>query len=133
MVKLIKLKSNGDLRGELVVLEGNKEIPFDIARVFYMYNTTNDISRGNHANWNSEFVFICVNGSLKVKTYDGKNEENFILDKRDEALYLPKLVWKEMYDFSEDAVLLVLSNCKYDKAEYINDKKRYEEIVKNYE
>ncbi len=121
MAELIQLQERGDARGKLVVVEGLQQIPFEIARIFYIYDTSGDVDRGNHANRNSRFAFVCLKGSVKIDSCDGKNQESYTLDHPTQVLVMDKMVWKKMYAFSEDAVLLVLSDCKYDAAEYIND------------
>ena len=109
-----------DKQGKLVAIEAFKDVPFEIKRVFYIYGTANDAIRGQHANRKSEFVLINLRGSCKVRVYNGHNEECiFDLDKPTMGLYIPKLVWKDMYDFSDDSILLVLSSEFYDKEEYI--------------
>ncbi|MFF2912162.1 sugar 3,4-ketoisomerase [Paenibacillus sp. NPDC057934] len=119
--KIINFKENGDNRGKLVVVEGMKDIPFDIKRVFYIYGSDPDVVRGQHANRETEFVLINVSGSSKVRVSDGKNESVFILDKPHTGIYLPKMLWKDMYDFSSDSILLVLASEHYDGSEYIRD------------
>lgn len=125
--KMIEFKENGDERGRLVVVEGMKDIPFEIKRIFYIYGSDGDVIRGQHANRESEFVLINVCGSSKVKVYDGKNEEIFVLDKPHTGIYLPKMVWKDMYDFSKDSILLVLASEVYKPDEYIRD---FNEFIK---
>lgn len=131
MYKILTLKDLGDERGKLVVVEGEKDIPFEIKRVFYIYGSDSTVIRGQHANLNSEFVLINVAGKSKVKVTNGKDEAIIDLDKPMKGVYLPKMVWKEMYDFSPDSVLLVLTNTYYDAKEYIRDYKDYLNIVKN--
>lgn len=121
----------GDTNGRLIAIESSKHIPFDIKRIFYIYGTQPNVIRGQHANRNSEFVLINVAGSCKVKLFDGQNEEIVVLDKPNIGLYIPKMIWKDMYDFSENAVLLVLSNCVYDPNEYIRDINDYKLIMEN--
>ena len=106
----------------LIAIEANKDIPFEVKRIFYIYGTDNSAIRGQHANRKSEFVLVSVCGSCKVKTDDGHgNQEYFNLDSPTEGLYIPKLVWKDMYDFSPDCVLVCFSSEKYDSNEYIRD------------
>ena len=95
--------------------------------MFYIYGSDADVIRGRHANYNSEFVLINVAGTSKVKVDDGTNQKVFDLDRPHIGIYLPKLVWKDMYDFSEDSVLLVLASEHYDNNEYIRD---YDEYLK---
>ena len=130
MYRLVEFKDLGDERGKLVVIEGEKDIPFAIKRVFYIYGSDSTVVRGQHANKNSEFVLINVSGSSKVKVTDGHREEIVELNKPMHGLYLPKMVWKEMYDFSPDSVLLVLSNTHYDGSEYIRNYEDYLKIIK---
>ena len=124
-VKEIKFNVNGDERGKQVVAESLKDIPFKIARIFYIFASDADVVRGCHANRRSEFVLINVNGTSKVKVMDGKNEMIYLLDKPYKGLYLPKMLWKVMYDFSPDSVLLTLASEPYDSKEYIRDYREY--------
>ena len=120
--RLLQFKEYGDERGNLVVAEGDgMDIPFDIKRVFYMYGSDPDIIRGQHANRQTEFVLINVSGSSKVLVDDGQTKEVVTLDKPRMGLYLGKMIWKEMYDFSADSVLLVLASRHYEEQEYIRN------------
>lgn len=119
--KIIDFKELGDLRGKLVVVEGMKDIPFEIKRIFYIYGTRPDVIRGQHANKISRFILINLSGECKVKVNDGKNEEVFILNKPNQGIYLDRMVWKDMYDFSDDSILLALSDSEYINDEYIKD------------
>lgn len=125
--KLIDMKVFGDERGHLVSFEKENNCPFDINRSFYIFDTKPGIARGAHANRNSEFLMIPINGSCKVKIDDGKTQEIVDLNTPKQGLYLDKMLWKEMYDFSYNAILLVLTNTYYDEKEYIRD---YEEFLK---
>ena len=126
-VKMLSFKQNGDERGHLVVIEGNKDVPFDIKRIFYIYGSDPNVIRGQHANRETEFVLVNVAGKSKVKVYDGKGTEAiFILNRPHTGIYLPTMVWKDMYDFSEDSVLLVLASEAYNPNEYIRN---YDEFV----
>ncbi|GAA6323877.1 FdtA/QdtA family cupin domain-containing protein [Fusobacterium ulcerans] len=119
--KIIDFKELGDLRGKLVVVEGMKDIPFEIKRIFYIYGIRPDVIRGQHANKISRFILINLSGECKVKVNDGKNEEVFILNKPNQGIYLDRMVWKDMYDFSDDSILLALSDSEYVSDEYIKD------------
>lgn len=129
--KEIQFPEHGDIRGNLVVIEGNKNIPFEIKRIFYMYGSDKMVVRGQHANRKSEFVMINVKGSSKIRIDDGNESKVVTLDDPCKGVYIKKMVWKDMYDFSEDAVLLVLSNECYDAEEYIRDYEEYLTEVKN--
>jgi dTDP-4-dehydrorhamnose 3,5-epimerase-like enzyme len=128
LAKMLEFSQKGDERGHLVVLEGNQDVPFDIKRIFYIYGSDRNVVRGQHANKNSEFVLINVAGTSKVKVKDGKgNETIYSLNRPHTGIYLPKMVWKDMYDFSEDSVLLCLASEHYDPNEYIRD---YDEFLR---
>lgn len=130
--KMLAFEEKGDERGHLVIVEGNKDIPFDIKRVFYIYGSDKGVIRGNHANFNTEFVLINVAGTSKVRVDDGTSQKIFNLDRPHVGIYLPKLVWKDMYDFSEDSVLLVLASEYYDANEYIREYDEYLKIMKEH-
>lgn len=121
-VTLLEFQQHGDERGHLVVIEGQKDVPFDIKRMFYMYGSDPNVVRGQHANLKTEFVLVNVAGSSRVRVADGKgNETVFSLNRPHTGIYLPAMIWKDMYDFSADSVLLVLASERYDPAEYIRD------------
>lgn len=124
--KIIEFKDLGDERGKLVVVEGTKDIPFAIQRVFYIYGSDCSVVRGQHANRKSEFVLINVAGKSKVKIDDGNRQKVVELNRPMMGMYIPQMVWKDMYDFSEDSVLLCLASTHYDGTEYIRN---YEEYV----
>lgn len=125
--QMLEFPECGDERGHLVVVEGMEDIRFDIKRIFYIYGSEASIVRGQHANRKSEFVLINVSGQSKVRVKDGKgNEAVFVLNRPHTGIYLPKMMWKDMYDFSEDSVLLCLASEHYDAEEYIRD---YDEFV----
>ena len=127
-VRMLEFPQHGDQRGHLVVVEGEKDIPFIVKRVFYMYGSDPDVVRGQHANRRTEFVLINVAGTSKVRVKDGLgNEAIFSLNRPHTGIYLPKMVWKDMFDFSADSILLVLASEHYDGEEYIRD---YNSFVK---
>lgn len=127
----LKFKELGDVRGGMVVVEGMKDIPFEIQRAFYIYGSDSTVIRGQHANRASEFVLINVSGSSKVLIDNGQRKTVVELDKPHKGLYLNKMIWKDMYDFSPDSVLLVLTNTKYDGSEYIRNYEDYLTEVAN--
>lgn len=124
--RILNFKELGDDQGNLVAIEDNKEVPFDIKRVFYLYGTNKTMVRGKHANRNSQFVLINVAGSSKVRICYGDNDTEIIsLSKPRMGIYIPRMVWKEMYDFSVDSVILCLTDTHYDPEEYIRDYSQY--------
>ncbi|MBR6094018.1 MAG: WxcM-like domain-containing protein [Lachnospiraceae bacterium] len=127
-IKIIEFADFGDERGNLVVIEGDgMDIPFDIKRVFYIYGSDSEVVRGSHANRESEFLLVNVSGTSKVRVDNGSEEMIVELNRPRMGLYIPSMLWKDMYDFSADSVLLVLSSRHYDGNEYIRD---YEEYLK---
>ncbi|MGN0249293.1 MAG: sugar 3,4-ketoisomerase [Lachnospiraceae bacterium] len=134
LYEIINFKEYGDERGNLVVAEGDgMDVPFAIKRVFYMYGSDDEVIRGQHANRKTEFVLINVSGTSKVKVDNGYETEIIELNKPRMGLYLKTMVWKDMYDFSPDSVLLVLASEHYDGEEYIRDYEEFLKEVKQYE
>lgn len=134
--KIIEFTDLGDERGNLVVIEGDgMDIPFEIKRVFYIYGSDSEVIRGQHANRETEFLLVNVSGTSKVKIDNGTESEVILLNRPRMGLYLSSMVWKDMYDFSEDSVLLVLASRHYDASEYIRDYSDYLAELKkrNYE
>lgn len=120
--RILEFRELGDKRGNLTVAEGSgMDIPFEIKRVFYIHGSDATVVRGQHANRDTEFVLINVSGSSKVCVDDGHHREVIELNRPRMGLYLPKMLWKEMYDFSPDSVLLVLASEHYNESEYIRD------------
>lgn len=126
--KIITFGDLGDERGNLVVIEGEgMDIPFDIKRVFYIYGSDATVVRGQHANRETEFLLVNVGGQSKVRVDNGYESKVINLDKPGVGLYIPTMMWKDMYDFSSDSILLVLASKHYDAKEYIRD---YDEFLK---
>ena len=130
-VKRFGFLVHGDNRGQLVALEQNRNIPFEIKRVYYMYDTTPGVSRGFHAHKKLEQVLICVHGSCKVLLDDGVEKEMVTLDEPNKGLYISSNIWREMFDFSSDAVLMVLASELYDESDYIRNYDDFMNYVKN--
>ncbi len=125
LIKFVSI-GNEDI-GSLVALESNKAIPFDIKRVYYIYDVPDNVKRGFHAHKNLEQVLVCLNGSVKIKCYDGAKETIFTLNKNDVGLYVGTGVWHEMFDFDEKTVLISIASEYYNEEDYIRD---YEEFLK---
>ena len=123
--KVFEFTEMGDERGNLVVIEGKSDVPFEIKRMFYMYGTDGNWVRGQHANRKSDFVLVNVAGRSKVKIDDGFSTAVIELNKPRMGIYIPRMIWKEMYDFSSDSVMLVLSSEHYDAEEYIRNYSDY--------
>jgi len=121
----------GDYRGQLVALEENRNIPFDLKRVFYIFGTQEGVSRGNHSHYKTKQFLVAVNGSCKVTLDDGYNKETFNLNKPNLGLFQDALIWGTMHDFSSDCVLMVLANEYYDASDYITDYDKFLKEVRN--
>lgn len=118
---------HGDERGQLVALEEYKDIPFAIRRVYYIYDTLEGVIRGGHAHKSLEQILVCIHGSCKIKLDNGFECKVVPLEKPYEGLYISNDMWREMYDFSSDAVLLVFASELYDENDYIRN---YDEFLK---
>ena len=118
---------HGDERGQLIAFEEFKDIPFRIKRVYYMYDTAEGVVRGKHAHKNLEQILVCIHGSCKILLDNGREKKIVPLEKPYEGLYVASNVWREMYDFSADAVLLVVASELYYEEDYIRN---YDEFLK---
>ena len=126
-IKEINFKPLGDERGSLIALEDGKDVPFDIKRVYYIYGTKEGVSRGFHAHRKLKQVAVCVTGSCRFILDNGKQKSEVILNGATKGLLIEGLIWREMYDFSPDCVLMVLASEYYDESDYIRD---YSEFIK---
>ena len=118
---------HGDARGMLVALEEFTDIPFRIKRVYYMYDTLEGVVRGHHAHKSLEQILICIHGSCKIRLDNGREKKVVPLEKPYEGLYVANCMWREMYDFSSDAVLMGLASDIYKEEDYIRD---YDEFLR---
>ena len=118
-IKKYYFQSHGDERGNLVALEEFKDIPFQIKRVYYIYETAHGVTRGYHAHKSLEQILICVKGSCIIKLDNGEEIEHVLLNSPKEGLYVANNIWREMSDFSDDAVLVVLASQPYDENDSI--------------
>lgn len=125
--KMFHFPPHGDERGQLVAIEEQKDLPFDIKRVYYIYDTLPGVRRGFHAHRNLQQILVCVSGSCKIHLDDGKQTLEVTLDNPNDGLYIANNMWREMYDFTPGAVLLVLASQYYDEADYIRN---YEDFLK---
>ena len=126
-------QQHGDERGMLVALEGHNDIPFEIKRVYYMYDTKEGVRRGFHAHKSLEQILICIHGTCKILLDNGKEKKVVPLEKPYEGLYVANNMWREMFDFSPDAVLLVLASESYDESDYIRNYDDFLEFIKESE
>ena len=130
-IKTYHFPPHGDERGQLVALEAMEDIPVRIRRVYYIYDTLPGVVRGKHAHRQLEQILVCVHGSCKVALDDGYERKEILLDQPTLGLYISNDTWREMYDFSEGAVLLVLASEHYDESDYIRDYSQFLNMVHN--
>ena len=120
-IKTTDFSIKGDSRGSLIAIESNKDIPFDIKRIYYIFDTKPGVVRGHHAHKTLEQMLVCVSGSCTIVLDDGENRNEVVLSDPSSGLYIGPNIWREMKDFSEGAVLLVLASDWYNEADYIRD------------
>lgn len=130
-VKMFTFPPHGDDRGQLVAIEEGIDLPFDVRRVYYIYDTLPGVRRGFHAHLQLQQILLCVNGSCKIHLDNGYETAEVLLDKPNEGLYISNDMWREMYDFSEGAVLLVLASEHYTEADYIRNYDAFLEMVRS--
>lgn len=121
LIKLINFHSLGDDRGSLISLEAQKNIPFEIRRVYYLFRTKANVARGFHAHKKLKQVAIAVSGSCRFILDDGTARNEIVLDDPSMGLLIDSFLWREMHDFSQDCVLMVLASDIYDEADYIRN------------
>ncbi|OBU23618.1 dTDP-6-deoxy-3,4-keto-hexulose isomerase [Photobacterium aquimaris] len=121
MINLIEFNRLGDDRGGLISLEKNTNIPFDIKRVYYIFDTKKGVARGFHAHKDLQQIAICVKGSCRFILDNGVQRESILLDQPNKGLLINSIIWREMHDFSEDCVLMVLASHQYDESDYIRN------------
>ncbi|RBJ79151.1 WxcM-like domain-containing protein [Pseudomonas sp. MWU12-2534b] len=123
LIEWIDFQGLGDERGSLVALEigMEKAVPFEIKRIYYIYQTAEGISRGYHAHRNLKQVAICVTGKCRMVLDNGKTREETWMDSPTKGLLIESMVWREMHDFSPNCVLLVLASEHYDESDYIRN------------
>lgn len=131
LIKTVSFEPLGDDRGSLVALEANKSVPFDIKRVYYLFHTKEGVSRGFHAHKKLKQLAVCVTGSCRFILDDGICKEEVVLDSPTKGLVINEMIWREMHDFSEDCVLMVLANQYYDEKDYIRNYKEFIKVANN--
>ena len=132
-IKKFSFTPHGDDRGQLIAVEAGKDIPFEVKRVYYIYDTLPGVRRGFHAHKHLQQALVCVHGSCKIHLDNGHEQQEVTLNSPAEGLYIANDMWREMYDFSEGAVLLVLASEHYDESDYIRDYSTFIKLVENKE
>ncbi|MUG31819.1 sugar 3,4-ketoisomerase [Psychrobacter sanguinis] len=128
LVHWIDLPVLGDDRGSLVAIEASDTIPFEVQRVYYIFNTKSGVARGFHAHHQLQQLAVCVSGKCRMVLDDGQTKEEAWLDSPNKGVLIGDMIWREMHDFSDDCVLLVLASEHYDESDYIRD---YDEFIKH--
>lgn len=126
--KLLNFDSHADARGKLVALEASQDVPFEIKRVYYMFDTLPNESRGFHAHKTLQQVIIAMDGACRFVLDDGKTREEVVLNRPDVGLYIGQNMWREMHDFSYGCKLVVLASEHFDENEYI---RTYDDFLKS--
>lgn len=130
-IQLLEFDIKGDDRGSLIALEQNYNVPFDVKRVYYIFGTKKGVRRGYHAHRDLKQLAICVSGSCTFLLDNGKQEEHIELTSPTQGLLIEGLIWREMYDFSPDCVLMVLADHYYDENDYVRDYAMFLEELNN--
>ena len=128
-IKKLVFPIHADERGQLVALEEFRDTPFEVKRVYYIFDAKNDVKRGQHAHKNLEQLLICLNGGCKVLLDNGIDKGEVVLDKPNEALYIPNNTWREIYDFKPGTIILVFASKLYDPSDYIRTYDEFLEFV----
>ena len=130
-VEIIDLPKISDVRGNLTFIESNKHIPFDIKRVYYIYDIPGGESRGGHAHKKLQQFLIAMSGSFEIILDDGRTKKSFYLNRAYYGLYIPRLIWRDIRNFSSGAVCMCLASDYYDEKDYIRDYNEFKKYIKD--
>ncbi len=130
-MNILHLEIKGDSRGSLIAIESNKDIPFDMKRIYYIFDTKPGVVRGHHAHKTLEQMLICVSGSCTIVLDDGEKRSEVVLSDPSTGLYIGANIWHEMKDFSEGAVLLVLASDFYNENDYIRNYDEFMQYIRS--
>jgi dTDP-4-dehydrorhamnose 3,5-epimerase-like enzyme len=130
--KVLRLKQINSNHGSLVPVEILQDIPFEVRRIYYIFGVEDGARRGYHSHRKLEQVLICVHGAVTILVRTPEGSEDVVLDDPAKALYIGPMVWREMYNFSPDATLLVLASEHYEESDYIRDYAQYEPEASGY-
>lgn len=127
LIEWIELPNLGDDRGSLIVANINKDVPFNVKRLYYIFDAKPDVPRGFHAHKELIQLAFCIKGSCSMIMDNGIEKQKVRIDESNKGLIIPPMVWHEMHDFSEDCVMLVLASAQYDESDYIRS---YDDFIK---
>ncbi|WP_261857313.1 sugar 3,4-ketoisomerase [Photobacterium sanguinicancri] len=128
-VNFINFQSHGDQRGSLVSIERNKNIPFDVRRIYYIFDTKSGVHRGFHAHKKLKQIAVVLKGSCRFILDNGSEKVDLLLDSAEKGLLIESFIWREMYQFSEDCILLVIADSEYDEDDYIRNYDEFKSAV----
>lgn len=128
-INVLDFKILGDDRGSLISIEQGKNIPFDIKRVYYIFGTKKNIRRGFHAHKKLKQLAVCTSGSCEFLLDNGETKKTILLDSPDKGLLINDMIWHEMYNFSDNCILMVLADDFYDESDYIRDYDKFLKVV----
>lgn len=128
--RIIELPKISDPRGNLTFVEGGRHVPFDIKRVYYLYDVPGGSERGAHGHRDLQQFIIAMSGSFNITLDDGRNKRNFHMNRSYYGLYVPPMMWREIDNFSSGAVCMVLASDYYDEEDYFRDYEKFIEAVK---
>ena len=128
--KLVNLPRITDPRGNLTFVEGGSHVPFDIARVYYLYDVPGGAERGGHAHKDLQQLIIAMSGSFDVILDDGSGKHRFHLNRSYFGLYVCPMIWRELDNFSSGSICMVLASNRYDEADYYRDYRKYQGALK---
>lgn len=123
--KMVSFKTFGGNLGNLNAIEGGRDLPFEIRRIYYITKVPEGVTRGFHSHRKLEQVLLCINGSVSIRVATPFEEETVKLNDPSKGLYIGHMVWREMFDFAPGAVLLVLASEHYTESDYIRDHNQY--------
>jgi len=129
LIEWIEIPNLGDHRGSLVVLESNKSLPFEVKRLYYIFDAKPDVPRGFHAHKELHQIAFCIKGKCKMLMDNGVEKQEVWVDQSNKGLLIPPLIWHEMHDFSDDCIMLVLASDYYDESDYIREYDEFTEFI----
>lgn len=129
-IKIINFQKHGDANAQLSVAEYKKELPFAVKRIYFLHKVKSSITRGKHCHKKLKQVYIAISGKMKIKLFDGRNNKTILLDNPNKGLYIGSNIWREIYDFSSNGILLVLASDIYKENDYIRSYNEYLKFIR---